>query len=83
DCPHREKLSWLEQDHLMGESIHFNTDLYHLYRKLVYDMIDAQTAEGLVPDIAPEYVEFVDGFRDSGMGILCSDPALDDLQMVW
>ena len=65
DCPHREKLSWLEQDHLMGESIHFNTDLYHLYRKLVYDMIDAQTAEGLVPDIAPEYVEFVDGFRDS------------------
>jgi hypothetical protein len=24
DCPHREKLSWLEQDYLMGGSIHYN-----------------------------------------------------------
>ena len=68
DCPHREKLSWLEQDHLMGGSIHSNYDVYHLYTKLVYDMIDAQTPEGLVPDIAPEFVFFDDkgfGFRDS------------------
>lgn len=28
-------------------------------------MIAAQTSDGLVPDIAPEYVEFSDGFRDS------------------
>lgn len=28
-------------------------------------MMDAQTPEGLVPDIAPEYVEFLAGFRDS------------------
>ena len=28
-------------------------------------MITAQTAEGLVPDIAPEYTEFSRGFRDS------------------
>lgn len=65
DCPHREKLGWLEQTHLMGQGIHFRYDNYHLYRKLVYDMMDAQTEEGLVPDIAPEYVEFVGGFRDS------------------
>lgn len=68
DCPHREKLSWLEQDHLMGSSIQYNFDMYHLYKKLVYDMMDAQTAEGLVPDIAPEFVFFDDkgfGFRDS------------------
>lgn len=68
DCPHREKLSWLEQDHLMGGSIHANYNVYHLYKKLVYDMIDAQTPEGLVPDIAPEFVFFDDkgyGFRDS------------------
>jgi hypothetical protein len=68
DCPHREKLGWLEQDYLMGGAIHANMDIYHLYKKLVYDMMDAQTPEGLVPDIAPEYVFFDDkgfGFRDS------------------
>lgn len=65
DCPHREKLSWLEQDHLMGGSIHYNYDVYPLYRKLIRDMIDAQTSDGLIPDIAPEYVEFDKGFRDS------------------
>ncbi len=65
DCPHREKLGWLEQTHLMGQGIHFRYDNYHLYRKLVYDMMDAQTEDGLVPDIAPEYVEFLGGFRDS------------------
>ncbi|WP_158864680.1 family 78 glycoside hydrolase catalytic domain [Maribellus comscasis] len=65
DCPHREKLGWLEQTYLMGQGVHFRYDNYHLYRKLVFDMIDAQTEEGLVPDIAPEYVEFNGGFRDS------------------
>jgi alpha-L-rhamnosidase len=65
DCPHREKLGWLEQAYLMGGSIHFNFDLYHLYNKLVDDMIDAQTESGLIPDIAPEYVLFNGGFRDS------------------
>ena len=65
DCPHREKLSWLEQDYLMGASIHYNFDNYSLYRKLVFDLIDAQEANGLVPDIAPEYVKFDGGFRDS------------------
>jgi alpha-L-rhamnosidase len=65
DCPHREKLGWLEQTHLMGASMHYNYSLYHLYRQLILDMIDAQTSTGLVPDIAPEYVPFVGGFRDS------------------
>jgi hypothetical protein len=50
---------------LMGEAIHFAYDLAHLYRKQIADMIDAQTASGLIPDIAPEYVEFEGGFRDS------------------
>ncbi len=65
DCPHREKLSWLECTYLMGSSIHFNFDVYHLYKKLVNDMMEAQLENGLVPDIAPEYVAFVGGFRDS------------------
>lgn len=68
DCPHREKLGWLEQDYLMGASIQYNYDIHQLYKKLVNDMIDAQTPEGLIPDIAPEYIFFDDkgfGFRDS------------------
>lgn len=65
DCPHREKLSWLEQDYLMGESVHYNFDVYQLYRKLVLDLMDAQYPQGFVPDIAPEYVVFAEGFLDS------------------
>jgi hypothetical protein len=65
DCPHREKLGWLEQAHLMGNSIQYNYDILRFYSKIVDDMKDAQLPDGLVPDIAPEYVVFRDGFRDS------------------
>jgi len=65
DCPHREKLGWLEQTYLMGNSIQFNYDIRSLYKKQISDMMIAQTAEGLIPDIAPEYVPFEGGFRDT------------------
>ena len=65
DCPHREKLGWLEQTHLMGNSIKFIYDIHNLYDKVIDDMIEAQLENGLVPDIAPEYVPFAGGFRDS------------------
>jgi len=65
DCPHREKLGWLEQTYLMGASVQYNYNLYPLYRKAIRDMIDAQTSDGLIPDIAPEFVPFEGGFRDS------------------
>ena len=65
DCPHREKLGWLEQTHLMGNSIRYNFDIHNLYNKIIDDMTEAQLENGLVPDIAPEYVPFLGGFRDS------------------
>ncbi len=65
DCPHREKLGWLEQTHLMGTSIQYNFDIAALYEKVIRDMMQAQTTDGMVPDIAPEYVQFGGGFRDS------------------
>jgi alpha-L-rhamnosidase len=65
DCPHREKLGWLEESYLMGNSINYNFNIYHLYCKMVNDMSDSQLKNGLVPDIAPEYVKFDSGFRDS------------------
>ena len=65
DCPTREKLGWLEQSHLMGNSVKFIYDIHNLYKKVIDDMMEAQLENGLVPDIAPEYVPFVEGFRDS------------------
>ncbi len=65
DCPHREKLGWLEQYHLNGPSLRYEHDLSALFEKTFQDMADAQTPEGLVTSIAPEYVVFKDGFRDS------------------
>ncbi len=65
DCPHRERLGWLEQYHLNGPSLRYETDLTRLFAKTFADMADAQRPDGLVPDIAPEYVVFDQGFRDS------------------
>jgi hypothetical protein len=68
DCPHREKLGWLEQTHLMGASLRYGYDIATLSHKALADMRASQTAEGLVPEIAPEYVKFEWGgdiFRDS------------------
>jgi hypothetical protein len=65
DCPHRERLGWLEQTHLNGPALRYEFDLTRLLAKTVGDMADSQQADGLVPDIAPEFVKFAGGFRDS------------------
>lgn len=68
DCPHREKLGWLEELHLMGSSVRYNYDAATLFKKALQDMRNSQTPEGLVPEISPEYVKFEYGdgmFRDS------------------
>ena len=58
DCPHREKLGWIEQFHLNGPAIRYEFDVARLFTKAMRDMADAQTDDGLVPNIAPEYTEF-------------------------
>jgi alpha-L-rhamnosidase len=65
DCPHRERLGWLEQTHLNGPALRYEFDLNLLFGKIARDIRDAQASDGFVPDIAPEYVRFADGFRDS------------------
>lgn len=65
DCPHREKLGWLEVTHLMGGSVHYTYDIARFYTKIVHDMQQAQTPDGLMPSVAPEYPRFGGGFRDS------------------
>jgi len=65
DCPHRERLGWLEQYHLNGPSLRYEFDLAALYTKGMNDIADSQAEDGLIPDIAPEYLQFDEGFRDS------------------
>lgn len=65
DCPHREKLGWLEVAHLMQYAMQYRYQLNGLYSKVMGDIKDSQTPEGIVPSIAPEYVRFADGFENS------------------
>jgi alpha-L-rhamnosidase len=65
DCPHREKLGWIEQLHLNGPAIRYEFDLARVFAKSMHDMAEAQTDDGLVPNIAPEYTEFKGAFRNA------------------
>jgi hypothetical protein len=63
DCPHREKLGWLEQYHLNGPAIRYEFDVARLFAKGEHDMADGQTADGMIPNIAPEFTQFQGPFR--------------------
>ncbi len=65
DCPHREKLGWLEQTHLMGASVQYNYDIASLNRKVIKDMMNAQYTDGKIPEIAPEFTVFTPPFDES------------------
>ncbi|MVT10662.1 family 78 glycoside hydrolase catalytic domain [Chitinophaga tropicalis] len=71
DCPHREKMPWLEQYHLNGPSLRYNFDLLTLFAKGENDMYDSQLDDGFVPNIAPEFfyagnADYMrNGFRNS------------------
>ncbi len=65
DCPHREKLGWLEQTHLMGSSVQYNYDIAAMCRKVINDMKQAQYEDGKIPEIAPEFVQFTPPFDES------------------
>jgi hypothetical protein len=73
DCPHREKLGWLEEAHLMAPSILYDFDFDGLYAATARNIADAQRSDGpkagMVPEIAPQYVVFdpakYDMFNDS------------------
>ena len=65
DCPHREKLGWLEQDHLCGPSLLYNYDMTRYVPKVIRDITDTQKSNGLVPTTAPQYISFGNLFDDS------------------
>lgn len=70
DCPHREKLGWLEQDWLNGPGLFMNYDLTGFAAQTVRNIADAQHPDGGVPTTAPEYVLF----RGPGMDVFAESP---------
>lgn len=69
DCPHREKLGWLEQLHLCFDAIARNYDVEAHLRDVLHHVRHAQLASGAIPNIAPEFVDF------TGHGFLGDDNA--------
>ena len=57
DCPHREKLGWLDVPNEMYVSLNMNFQMQNFYKKVVMDCFDAQRADGRVPSVAPYYME--------------------------
>ena len=55
DCPTREKLGWLEEDHLNGPALRYNFDMATMMTKMTCDMNDSQRDNGLVPSTCPDY----------------------------
>ena len=74
DCPHREKLGWLEESHLLASAMLYDFDFARLYAATARNIADAQATGGpmqgnvpstappykmgRVPEIAPQYVLF-------------------------
>ncbi|MEQ1936048.1 MAG: alpha-L-rhamnosidase N-terminal domain-containing protein, partial [Fimbriimonadaceae bacterium] len=55
DCPHREKLGWLECSYLMIPSMLPQYDCHSWLRKIQRDISDAQLENGRVLTVAPSY----------------------------
>ncbi|WP_132120697.1 family 78 glycoside hydrolase catalytic domain [Actinocrispum wychmicini] len=64
DTPAREKLGWVEQDHLVFDAISRDYDVAAYFRQFLRTVADSQLDSGLVPDITPEYTVFSGAFRD-------------------
>lgn len=70
DCPHREKLGWLEETHLVAPGLIFNSNLQGLFAATEKNMADAQKTDGMIPTTAPQYTVFA----KLGYGIFDDSP---------
>jgi len=55
DCPHREKLGWLECAYLLAPSFQYRYDCRDWFLKILRDIRDAQEPSGRVLTVAPSY----------------------------
>ncbi len=56
DCPHREKLGWLECVHLLANSFAYRYDCEAWFHKICRDLRDSQLSSGRVLTVAPRYL---------------------------
>ena len=55
DCPHREKLGWLECSYLLAPSFMYRYGGHEWFSKIAHDIRDAQEPSGRVLTVAPSY----------------------------
>lgn len=60
DCPHREKLGWLDVPNMMYQSLSYNFDVKSLLGKVVMDAFDSQGTNGYVPSTVPHFMRAYD-----------------------
>ena len=60
DCPHREKLGWLDVPNMMYQSLSYNFDVKSLLSKVVMDAFDSQGANHYVPSTVPHFMRAYD-----------------------
>jgi alpha-L-rhamnosidase len=53
DCPHREKIGWTGDAHIVGETGLFNYDMAASYTKWIRDFADEQRENGDLPGVVP------------------------------
>lgn len=60
DCPHREKLGWLDVPNMMYQSLSYNFDVKALLSKVTMDAFDSQGSNGYVPSTVPHFMRAYD-----------------------
>ncbi len=55
DCPHREKLGWLECSYLLAPTFSYRYDCRDWFAKIARDIRDAQEPSGRILTVAPSY----------------------------
>ncbi len=60
DCPHREKLGWLDVPNMMYQSLSYNFDVKTLLAKVVMDAFDSQGDNHYVPSTVPHFMRVYD-----------------------
>lgn len=62
DCPQRdERLGWMGDAGIFWRTASYNMDMQAFTRKFMRDVVDAQSADGAFPDVAPRVIDVRDG----------------------
>jgi len=80
DCPQRdERLGWTGDAQVFIRTASYNKDVAAFFTKWMIDVDDAQTPEGIFPDIAPR---LRDGENYAGLGNLCGAAGWGDAGII-